>query len=382
MELFGDVVGQSDAVNRLRALARHPVHAYLIVGPPGSGITPAARAFAGALVCPNGGCGQCDSCHKAMAGTHPDIVTVERTGAALGVDDARKLVALAQRRPFSAPRQVLVVPDAHLAARSVPALLKTVEEPPPTTVFLLLAHDIPPELATVASRCVKITFPPVPHSMILADLVRSGVDRAVAELAADEADGDVDRARLLATDPEFRNRLELWRTVPKRLDGLGSTAAALARSLLDSVETAVEPVRARHAHEIEVLKTDAQRSGERALPGRKDLMDAQHREERRWRTDMLRSGLGALARTYRDLMLDALTTPSDSSKAGVPGGPPGARQGGSAGGRQGGHPDQERVRRCQDAVQLVSDASRALRSNPNEMLLLEALMVRLGTLGL
>src|SRR5271156_3457359 len=116
--LFDEVVGQPHAVAMLRAAARHPVHAYLFEGAPGSGTRVAARAFAAALLCPNGGCGECSVCRRTLAGIHPDLVMVERTGASLGVDEARRLIGLAQRRPFEADRQVLVVADVHLALRS------------------------------------------------------------------------------------------------------------------------------------------------------------------------------------------------------------------------------------------------------------------------
>lgn len=368
-ELFSGVVGQPDAVEMLREYARHPVHAYLFAGPPGSGARPAARAFAAALVCPSGGCGQCESCRQALADRHPDVVTVERTGASLSVEDARRLVGLAQRRPFGATRQVLVVPDVHLATRSAPALLKTIEEPPPTTVFLLLADDMPPELATVASRCVKVIFRPVPTAAIFETLVEAGIERSVAGPAARGAEGNIDRARLLATDPGYGARLELWRSVPAELDGRGTTAGALAKTLLEAVERALDPLRARHARELEALAEDARRSGERGVPGRKDLVDAQRREERRWRTDELRSGLAELARAYRDLLDDAMKVAVSSGKTS------------SAPGLVTGLSDSDRVHRCQAAVEILTETARSLRHNPNEMLLLEALLVRLGATG-
>ncbi|MGH8981336.1 MAG: hypothetical protein ACRDWE_10005 [Acidimicrobiales bacterium] len=197
-ELFAAVVGQGAAIAALRAAARHPVHAYLFVGQHGAGARSASRAFASALLCPLGGCGACDACRRGLAGTHPDLVEVEPTGAALDVDDARRLVALSLRRPLEASRQVLVVPDVHLAVRSAPALLKTVEEPPPSTVFVLLADDVPPELVTVASRCVEVPFPPVPAATIAAWLEARGTAPERASLVAQGAGGDVERARLLA----------------------------------------------------------------------------------------------------------------------------------------------------------------------------------------
>lgn len=350
--MFAEVVGQPAAVAALRAAARQPVHAYLFRGPPGTGSRPAARAFAAALLCPQGGCGRCETCRQALAGTHPDLVVVERTGASLGVDDARRLVGLAQRRPFEADRQVLVVADVHLATRSAPALLKTVEEPPPSTVFVLLADDLPPELVTVVSRCVEVPFPPVPSRAVAEWLEGRGTSPERAALVAEGARGDLDRARLLVEDPGFVDRSTLWRSVPSRLDGHGATAGALARELLTAVDGALEPLRARHAEELAALAAEAESMGERGVPGRKDLVDRQHREERRWRADELRAGLGILARAYRARLADQVAS---------------------------GAPDE--VRGYAEAVGLVTEAAASLRRNPNETLLLESLLVRLGRLG-
>jgi len=345
--LFADLVGQPAVVRTLQAAARHPVHAYLFKGPRGSGTRVAARAFAAALLCPDGGCGECWTCRRALAGTHPDLVSVERTGAALSIEDARRLVLLAQRRPFEAARQVLVVGDVHLALRSAPALLKTVEEPPPATVFVLLAEDIPNELVTVASRCVEVTFPPVPSVAVEEWLRANGIEPAQAAVVAAGAGGDLDRARLLAHDGGYAARLELWRSVPARLNGDGSVAGQLARSLLESIDGALDPLRAQHTAALEELSEQAESLGERGAPGRKDLVDRQHREERRWRTDELRAGLGILARAYRDRWGsgESLDAPSLAD--------------------------------CQRAVSLITEATASLEHNPNETLLLESLLVRL-----
>lgn len=352
-ELFGAVVGQPAAVAALRAAARRPVHAYLLSGPAGSGKRQAATAFAAALLCPSGGCGHCGACRRALAGTHPDLVVVERTGAALGVDQARALVGLAQRRPLEGVRQVIVVHDVHLALRSAPALLKTVEEPPASTVFVLLADGLPPELATVASRCVTVPFPPVPRAAVEEWLVGRGTASDLAAAIAEGAAGDVDRARLLAEDHQFAERLALWRSVPATLDGHGATAASLARALLAAVDSGLEPLRADHAAEIERLTEESEALGERGIPGRREVTDRQHREERRWRTDELRAGLGVLARAYRDRLTERVDA--------------GARRA-------------EEGRAYGQAVDLITSVTASLEHNPNETLLLEALLVRLGAL--
>ncbi len=361
--LFGGVVGQERAVEALRAAARHPVHAYLFVGQSGSGSAAAAGAFAAALLCPDGGDGTCDTCRRVLAGTHPDLVTVERTGAAIDVDDARRLGSLALRRPLEARRQVLVVADAHLAERAAPALLKTLEEPPPTTVFVLLADDVRPDLATVASRCAEIPFPPVPTETIAAWLVERGADPARALLVAEGAHGNLERARLLVEDPGVSERLAMWRSIPSRLDGHGAVAGALAREVLAATDRALAPLRAEHEAELAALEADAEARGERGGLGRKEVLDRQHREERRWRSEELRTGLGVLARTYRDRLADAVAAPAATTVTNTRPLRPDEAKGDDA------------------AVTLVSDAAVALRRNAHETLLLEALFVRLAGLG-
>ncbi len=287
-ELFDEVVGQPRAVAQLTAAARRPVHAYLLHGPSGSGKRAAARGLAAALLCPDGGCGACNACRRALAGTHPDLVVVERTGASISVADAQSIVTRAQRRPLEADRQVLMVTDVHLARDSVPALLKTVEEPPPSTVFVLLADDLPPTLDTIASRCVKVAFDAVPTEQVVAWLVGRGVDPDHAAAVARASGGSLDRARLLVSDADFVSRQERWRSVPARLDGTGAAAAALSSELLAAADEALAPLRQQHAAELEALGEQAEVMGNKSIPGRRQVEEGHKREERRWRTEDLR----------------------------------------------------------------------------------------------
>jgi len=354
--LFDAVVGQERAVARLVDAARQPVHAYLFQGPPGSGKRAAARGLAAALLCPDGGCGVCNSCRRALAGTHPDLVTVERSGASLDVDDAREITARAQRRPLESARQVLVVPDVHLAARAAPALLKTVEEPPPSTIFVLLADDLPPGLATIVSRCVQVPFVAVAPRTVEAWLVSRGVASGVAAEVATASGGNLDRARLLAEDPGFDDRRRRWRTVPARLDGTGAAAVVVADELLGLADGAMAPLRDRHARELAGLEEQAEAVGARGIPGRKAVEDRHKREERRWRTDDLRMGLAALADAYRDRLV---ATVDGDARPGTPG------------------VDADR-RAAAGRVDAVGRAAAALVRNVREDLLLESLMVELS----
>ncbi len=356
--LFAEVVGQPRAVAHLMAAARRPVHAYLLHGPPGSGKRAAGRALAAALLCPDGGCGLCNTCRRALAGTHPDLVVVERSGAAVDVEEARAITARAQRHPMEAARQVLLVADVHLADRAIPALLKTVEEPPPATVFVLLADDLPPRLATIISRCVPVPFEPVTPAVVTEWLVGRGVDPGLAAEVADASGGRLDRARLLVGDDGFVARQQQWRTVPTRLDGTGAAAAAVSSELLASAEAVLAPLREQHARQLADLAEQAEATGSRGVPGRKQVEDGHRREERRWRTDDLRFGLATLAGVYRD----RLVAVAGSNQAV-----------GSAGG------DAER-RRAARHLDAITRASVALGRNANEALLMDALMVELSGL--
>ncbi|HEX3794242.1 MAG TPA: hypothetical protein VHV57_07050 [Acidimicrobiales bacterium] len=352
--LFDGVVGQEAAVAALHAAAAQPVHAYLFTGSAGNGGLTAAHAFAAALLCADGGCGACQTCRGALAGSDPDLRIVRRSGAALTVDDMRQLVGLAQRRPLQSARQVIIVTDVHLGGRAAPALLKTLEEPPGPTVFVLLADDVIPELATVASRCVQVPFPPVPRPVMVRWLAELGVTDEMAAVVADSSGGSPGRARIMIDDPEVAERATLWSSIPARLTGSGETAAALAKELAASADRATEPLRAEHARLLERLTEEAKELGERGLPGRKEILDHQQREERRWRTDAMRAGLGTLARTYRDRFVAVATDHGVGVDAGVRG--------------------------AADAVALISDTARALPRNPNDALLLQGLLVRLGAL--
>jgi DNA polymerase-3 subunit delta' len=357
-ELFDEVVGQPRAVDQLMAAARRPVHAYLLHGPSGSGKRAAARGLAAALLCPDGGCGACNSCRRALAGTHPDLVVVERTGASISVADAQSIVTRAQRRPLEASRQVLMVTDVHLARDSVPALLKTVEEPPPSTVFVLVADDLPPTLATIVSRCVLVAFEAVATERVVAWLVERGVDPDHADSVARASGGSLDRARLLVSDAGFVARQERWRSVPVRLDGTGSAAAALSSELLAAADEALAPLRQQHAAELEALGDQAEAMGNKSIPGRRSVEEGHKREERRWRTDDLRFGLATLAEVYRDRLVDTIGADEGTHTAGS------AAEG----------------RRAVRKVEAIRDAAAALERNPNESLLMDVLMVELSGL--
>jgi DNA polymerase-3 subunit delta' len=354
--LFSGVVAQEEAVAALRAAAANPVHAYLFRGPAGNGGLAAARGFAAALLCPDGGCGECATCMAALAGTDPDLHMVRRSGASISKETLRQIVTMAQRRPLHAARQVIVVLDVHLVLDRAPVLLKTLEEPPGETVFVLLADDVTPDLVTIASRCVEIPFPPVPREDLIRWLTAAGVRPDMAAVVADSSGGNPERARVMVEDPDVAARVALWTSVPDELTPSGLTAAGMTRRVLESADRAVEPLRAAHAREIESLTAAATEMGERGLPGRKEIVDQHQREERRFRTDALRAGLGVLARAYGGRVTGRVA--SGDVMVG----------------------DQD-VRSAVAAVGLITETAEALPRNPNEALLLQSLFVRLAALA-
>ena len=346
--VFERLIGQPAAVAQLRAAARSPVHAYLFVGPPGGGKRPAARAFAAALLCPRGGCGECDVCARVLADVHPDAVVVEREGASISVPQAQEIRRLAVRTPNEGHRKVLTLGDFHLVREAGPTLLKIVEEPPPSTVFLILAEHVPQELVTIASRCVRIDFGRLlPEDLVLA-LVAEGVDPDRAATVAEAAEGRLDRARLLAVDPDLERRRQVWQSLPTRLEGTGSTVAVLASELVQLLgSAAVGPLDARHAEERAALEERIERSGERGA-GRKQLQDRQRRELRRLRADELRYGLALVAAAYRDAL--------------------------AAG------PAPATARGYLKSLEALQAAAEAIVRNPSELLFLQALLLRLAPL--
>lgn len=363
MSTFAGVVGQERATAVLRAAAARPVHAYLLVGPPGTGKRAAAVGFAAELLCPRHPAdGTCESCRRVLAGVHPDVVSVEREGAFIGIDTAREVTRLAAMSPVEGARKVVILHDFHLVRDTGPALLKTIEEPPPTTIFVILAEFLPPELVTIASRCVRVDFDPITLAVIRQALEGDGIAPDRAGHLAEASGGRLDRARLLATDPRFEARRQAWLDVPRRLDGTGATVAKLADELAGFLESSVEPIKARNAVEMEQLVERNRRAAEVIATGGKatkaratnagvrELDERHRRAERRQRTDELRFGLATLAIAYRERMRTA--------------------------------PDRRRRADAMEAVAQLDKVAKDLEYNPGELLALQALLVRLGRIAL
>lgn len=235
LTVWSDLVGQEPAVATLQAAVasaagegRSMTHAWLFTGPPGSGRSNAARAFAAALQCEHGGCGECHSCTTARAGSHPDITVIRTDGLSIGTDTAREYVRKSALYPALGRWQVLIVEDAdRLTDQAANALLKAVEEPSPHTIWMLCAPAVEDVIVTIRSRCRPVLLR-TPSAEAIAGLLveRDGVEPELAAAAAGASQGHIGRARGLACDPEARARRRAILALPLALRDLGDCLAA------------------------------------------------------------------------------------------------------------------------------------------------------------
>ncbi len=198
----------------LRQAASRPHHAYLFAGPEGGGKQLAARAFAAALLCKRGGCGECRDCRLALEDKHPNEVVVEPEGRDIHVDTVRSEIWHPAYRTAPEPgRKVFLIREAdRLNPAAADVLLKVLEEPPADAVLMLLSAR-PDELPeTVLSRCHVVSFRPLSEAFIGETLEAEGIDPALATLAARLSGGNLGRARRLARDEDGLAFREVART--------------------------------------------------------------------------------------------------------------------------------------------------------------------------
>jgi DNA polymerase-3 subunit delta' len=334
MSVFDDLVGQEPVVAQLRAAAEAAgrivagadrgtaamTHAWLFTGPPGSGRSVAARGFAAALQCEQGGCGHCDTCTQALSGNHPDVAVVVPEGLHLLVNDAREVILRSSRAPTRGRWQVTLIEDAdRMEERTSNTLLKAVEEPPPRGVLLLCAPSVEDLLPTIRSRCRLVPLRTPPADAVAEVLVRrDGIDPAMAAFAAQAAQGHIGRARRLARDEQARRERSDVLSLPRSLQGVGSAMQA-AKDLVDAAQAeATRLTGDRDVAEKEALSTalgggatgkgytgGAPRGGAGAL---KDLEKRQKSRGTRTSRDALDRALVDLAAFYRDVLTLQLGT--------------------------------------------------------------------------
>jgi DNA polymerase-3 subunit delta' len=236
--VWADLVGQEPVVETLRAAVasaggdgRSMTHAWLFTGPPGSGRSNAALAFAAALQCELGGCGECHSCTTARAGSHPDITVITTEGLTIGVDGIREYVRASSLRPALGRWQVLIVEDAdRLTDPAAAALLKAIEEPSRHTVWMLCAPAADDVLITLRSRSRSVVLR-TPGTAAIARLLveRDGIEPGMAQAVAAASQGHIGRARGLARDAGARERRRMILSIPLSIRGLGDCMSAAQR---------------------------------------------------------------------------------------------------------------------------------------------------------
>ncbi len=318
--VWSSLVGQKHAIATLqRAVAGHGMtHAWLFTGPPGSGRSNAAIAFAAALQCDRGGCGECQACHTALAGSHSDVSITRTETAEIRVKDIRALVGRSALAPGQHRWQIMIVEDAdRLNESSGNALLKAIEEPSPRTIWLLCAPTVEDVLPTIRSRCRNVVLSTPSAAEVAEFLVtRHGVDPAVAAYSARASQGHIGRARALAVDEATRNRRREVVTIPPRLTSLGACMNA-AENLVDiaKVETEAvgEEINNREREELDAVfgsdrKARTSRAYKAALT---QLTESQKQRGKRRTLDVVDRCLMDLVSVYRDVIAVQTGAPGD-----------------------------------------------------------------------
>jgi DNA polymerase-3 subunit delta' len=315
--VWAEVVGQPEAVAQLRTTVQRaaadddatPAHAWLFTGPPGSGRSTAARAFAAALQCERQGCGTCHSCRTVLAGSHPDVLVTATEATIINVKSARALIQQAQRRPSVGRWRVMVVEDAdRLQDDGANALLKAIEEPPPRTVWLLCAPSPEDVLVTIRSRCRPVRLR-VPSPEAVAELlVARGAEPALAAFAAKAAQSHVGRAQRLATDEQARIRRREVLDLAFSVRGVGDAVVRAGQLVEVANEEAAASTTDRDARERAALLRALGYEGESRLPPSirtqvKALEGDQKRRANRVKRDAVDRALLDLLTVYRDVLV-------------------------------------------------------------------------------
>jgi DNA polymerase-3 subunit delta' len=315
LSVFDELAGQEHIVGQLKsAMAGGMTHAWLFTGPPGSGRSVAARAFAAALLCPFGGCGQCPSCRQVRAGTHADLLLVRPEGLSYGVRQTRDLVLRAAGAPSGGRWLVVLFEDAdRCTEQAANALLKAIEEPAPRTVWLLCAPSAEDLVTTIRSRCRVMTLRVPPSEAVAAVLAeRDGVDPVRALAAARASQGHIGRARRLATDPDAAARRAAVLKVPVQATSLGpalAAAAALVKTAEDEAKSVTEQLDEPEKGALRQAFGEGStgKGVAKAMRGMagamKDLEDRQKSRATRVKRDTLDGALLELAAFYRDVLM-------------------------------------------------------------------------------
>jgi DNA polymerase-3 subunit delta' len=318
--VFDDLVGQehiieilksATAASREGAQTQEMTHAWLFTGPPGSGRSSAAVAFAQSLICPNAGCGTCSDCNAAKTSGHPDVEVIRTEGLSIKVEEIRELLTRVAWAPSMGGWRVVVMEDAdRLTESAANALLKAIEEPGTRTVWLLCAPTLHDVLPTIRSRCRHLQLRTPSIKAVTQVLInRDKISPDMAEFAAKVSQGHIGRARYLATNETARSNRKVIMQLPMQLGSLASALHA-AQTLVDiATEGAKTTSESRDEIEIEKLQEAYGKgaTGRGMATGGSKAVKELEKEQKSRATRMVRDSIdGALldlATFYRDVMM-------------------------------------------------------------------------------
>ena len=311
--IWDDLLGQPEAVAQLEMAVRHRDqgvhHAWLMTGPPGSGRSNLAHAFAAALLCPDGGCSVCKSCVMAKASTHPDISVLTTEKVVISIEEVRKLVADSQFGASMGKFRIMIIEDAdRMIERSSNVLLKALEEPPAGTIWLLCAPSEADMLPTIRSRVRRVGLKvPAVEEVARLLIARDGIDPKLAHQVAAESQSHIGMARRLATSHEARSRRRETLLTALAINGVTSAVNAAER-WLDIAKKDAEALTAdRDLEERNVmLKTMGIQPGETVPNNMKADLKALEEGQKRRATRSVRDGIDRilvdLLSLYRDVL--------------------------------------------------------------------------------
>ncbi len=318
MKVFSNLVGQDQIIEQLNQAvlagksgtsSQAMTHSWLFVGPPGSGRSNAAVAFAAALVCKENGCGVCTDCTTVMSSTHVDVERFNPTGLSIKAEEVRELIARSSWSPSVGGWRIVVIEDAdRLTETAANALLKTIEEPESHTVWLLCAPSLSDVPVTIRSRCRHVQLR-TPSTTAVEEFLldKTKVDSKTAAFAAKVSQGHIGRARYIATNKDAQSRRKEILSLPLSLHDIDSCFKA-AQRLLDIAENQAENENAeRDAAELKQLQDAYQGTGRGLISGGakaiKDLEKEQKSSTTRAIRDNIDGALLDIATLYRDVLV-------------------------------------------------------------------------------
>jgi len=299
------------AASRTGVETQEMTHAWLFTGPPGSGRSSAAVAFAQALICPNQGCGACNECQSAKNGSHPDVEIIRTEGLSIKVEEVRELLTRVAWAPSMGGWRVVVMEDAdRLTESAANAMLKAIEEPGTRTVWLLCAPTLHDVLPTIRSRCRHIQLHTPSDAAVAQVLInRDGISPAMAQFAARVSQGHIGRAKYLALNENVRSTRTTIMNLPLQLNSLAAAFKAAQVLVELATSQANESAGARDEKEIAALQEAYGKgaTGRGMASGAAKAVKELEKEQKSRATRMVRDSIdGALldiATFYRDVMM-------------------------------------------------------------------------------